>query len=318
MKLISPKEGSKKIKATEMTIRNWVQEGKIGSYEDENKNLLVDKRELLEQEPTIITFYNQKGGATKTDSCVITVDYFETILEKINKTKNKQYSLLVIDLDPQATLSYMFFSDKELYGEKNEKLTLYNFFENSTPLNKIVRKYNDVIDLLPAHIDMLSKTNLDTTDLIPLKQELYTLFKKYTIVLIDCPPAINSFSRLGVLLGNYILCPLIATENCYRASASALKNIINIIQYNKDFVDYMFFLSSNSNQRTNIKDYIINKYKKDLKDKLFVNPIPDFVGVCERETIKKNIFFRYKEQHSSMIRIIEFMEQIENLIYDER
>ena len=172
--------------------------------------------------------------------------------------------------------------------------------------------------LIEAQWSSLDGINLDTTDLIPLKQELYTLFKKYTIVLIDCPPAINSFSRLGVLLGQYIMCPLIATENCYRASALAMKSITNIIQYNKDFIDYNFFLSSNSKKAKNIKAYIINKYKDDLKDKLLKEPIPDFVGVEERESMKKNIFIRYKDNHDSIVRIKKFMKQIENLIYIKR
>jgi len=317
MQLLPIKEACEIVDTTDMTIRNWLKEGKLKEYKDNKDKVLVDKRELLELLPTVISLYNERGGSNKTMATVLVTDYYEKMFRDRNDKKNK---ILVLDLDPQSSCSQIFFTFKQLYGDEEESdkyLTLYHYFENKTPLNKIVRQYNDIIDVLPADIRMASKTGIDSFELTKLKKDFEVLFKKYTLVVVDNMPSISALSRLGVLLANYIFCPLLLDDNSYRALALALNTIQDVVAYNKDYIDFRCFVTSYRSHKTNIREYIYEKYKKELKEKLMVNLIPDFVGVVERETVKENMFLKYYGD-KTVEKINDFMKEIDSLIYDKR
>ncbi len=318
MQLLSIKDACEITNSSDMTIRNWIKDGKLKEYKDSKEKVLVDKRELLEMHPTVISLYNERGGSNKSMSTILIADYYEKMFKENNYKKNK---ILVLDLDPQSSCSQIYFTYKQLYGDDdgdNEKyLTLYNYFEYKTPLNKIVREYNDIIDVLPADIKMASKTGIDSFELTRLKKDFEILFKKYTIVIIDNMPSISALSRLGVLLANYIFCPLLLDDNSYRALALALNTIQDVVAYNKDYIDFRCFVSSYRSHKTNIREYIFEKYRKQLKDKLMDNLVPDFIGVVERETVKENIFYKYAND-KTLEKINEFMTEVDSIIYEKR
>ena len=317
MQLLPVKECCELVDSTDMTIRNWIKEGKLNEYKDNKDRLLVDKRELLELYPTVISLYNERGGSNKTMSCILLADYYEKLFRQQEKNKNK---ILICDLDPQSSCSQIYFTYNELYGSDDDSdkyLTLYNYFENKTPLSKIIKPYNSIIDVLPADIKMSSKTGIDSFELTKLKKDFELIFKKYTLVIIDNMPSISALSRLGVLLANYVFCPLLLDDNSFRALALALTTIQDVVAYNKGFIDFRCFISSYRSHKTNIREYVFEKYQTQLKEKLLTSHVPDFVGVVERETVKENLFDKYSSD-KAVEKILEFMDEIDRLIYEKR
>ncbi len=303
MKLINLKDAVSFLDVSDRTIRNWIDDGKIQKYEDEKGNLMFDKQALLRMKPTVITFFNQKGGCGKTTSSVILTDYFDKKNDKI----------LLVDFDQQGNLSQTFF----MYEELKDSLSLYDYFSNKTPLNKIIKKYNENIDVLTSNIKLARTDTIDTSVLVKMKQDFITLFKKYSIVIIDCPPSLNSFSRFGVLLANYIFCPVIPEPYSYDGLDEVLTSISDLVEFNKDFIDYKAFISSHKQIKTLIRENYISLLKNELGDKLFNATVPEFVGIVERSMSKTNIFAMY-ENDKQINRVYELSMEMDDYIFDGR
>jgi len=251
----------------------------------------------------VITLYNFKGGCSKTSSVMIMADYFEKKGEKI----------LLVDLDPQVNLSLVYFNYEDFIVNDNYIPTLYDYFYKKQPLSEIVLKYNDNIDVLPSRLEMGEKSNIDTADLLDCKADFYKLFEKYSMVIIDCPPALNAFSRLGILLANYVFIPILPEPFSYYGLGNMLSSVQKFIPLNKDFIAYKIFLSVHKSQKTNIREDFVTSLRSQLGERLFTNSIPDFVGIVERSTIKQNIFDLYnKDKATNKIKLL--MEEIETLI----
>ncbi|HOF00905.1 MAG TPA: AAA family ATPase [Spirochaetota bacterium] len=303
MNLLTIKDAGILAGLSENTVRNWIDEGKIQKYEDDKGRALVNKREILKTIPTIITFFNQKGGCGKTTSSVICADYFEKQGDKV----------LVVDLDQQGNISQTFFSFEEL----GESLTLYDYVENKTPVSKIVKKYSDNVDVIPADIRLSRKDYIDTSLLIQMKEDFIPVFKKYNIVILDCPPSLNAFSRMGALYSNYIFCPIVPEPYSHKGLAELLNSMKILTPFNKDFIDYRVFISTHRQHRTTIREDYVLQFKEQLGDKIFKNYIPDFIGVVERGVAFSNIFDMYKND-KSISKILELMKEIDNFIYEGR
>jgi len=307
MILIPVKEACRLTSSAEQTIRNWIDEGKLSKHNDEKGKTLIDKRELLLQFPTVISLYNFKGGTAKSSSAILLADFFD----------KQGIKCLVVDLDAQSNATLAFAKLEDLIVDGKYRLSLYDYFNDHTSLHKIVFKYNENIDILPSRLELCEKTDIDSIELLNLKEDFYTLFKKYSVVIVDCPPSLNALSRLGILLANYILIPFLPEPFSYYGIGNMLNSVKKIIQYNKDFIAYRVFVSIHKSHKTNIREDYINSIKEQLSEKVFENTIPDFIGVVERGTIRKNIFEMY-EKDKSIERILLLMKEIDNFLYEER
>lgn len=303
MTLLPVKEASNLANLSENTVRNWIDEKRLTKYEDDKGRLLVNKREILKTVPTVLTFFNQKGGCGKTSSSVICADYFEKQNDKI----------LIVDLDQQGTISQTFFD----FDTLNNGLSLYEYIENKTPLSKIIKKYNENIDIIPADIKLSRKDTIDTSILIQMKEDFYPVFKKYSVVIFDCPPSLNAFSRLGVLLANYIFCPIVPEPYSFKGLAEILNSIKILTPLSKDFIDYRIFISTHRQHRTAIREDYVSQFRDQLKERIFSNMIPDFIGIVERGVSFQNIFDMYKND-KSITKINDLMVEVDNYIYEER
>lgn len=300
---ITIKEAVELTKVADITIRRWIEDKKISAYPSEKNTILVDKREVLQNLPTVITLFNQKGGVGKTTSSILLADYYE----------KQGLKVLLVDLDQQANLSRTFFSYEELSGNPS----LYNYFNDNTSFKKIVMERNDNISLLPSNIKMANLENTDVTNWIHKVEDFYSFFKKFQIVIIDCPPSLNAFSRLGLLLSHYVFCPLIPEPFCYEGLANAIESIERIIKINKNFIDYKGMVSKHKGQKTIINEDLMEDFRTELQGKLFENTIPEFVGIIER-AYADNLFETFSDSEKPMKRVYALLNEIDHFIYEER
>ncbi len=304
MKLVNLKVASELTGVTEKTIRNWIDENKIKKYEDDSGKILVDKRAFLLQLPTVLTVFNQKGGVGKTSLSVLLGDYYE----------KKDQKILLVDFDQQGNLSQTYFG----YDELKDSPSLYDYFENKTPISKIVKKYNENIDILPANIKLSRKDNYDIDDLDMMKKDFIPIFKKYNIVIIDCPPALNSFSKFGLMFANYVSIPVMPEPYSYDGLFEVLETINRLKKYIESFIDYFAIISIHEQRILKVQEIYVTEIKKELGDKLLENSIPNFVGIKERGFQKQNIFDFYSKQDKSVSRIESVLDEIDNIIFNKR
>jgi len=303
MDLLLLKEASKISRIPERTIRDWINDGSIKSYRNDDNIACVDRRELLSINPTVLTIFNQKGGCGKTSISVLLADYYE----------KRNRSVLLVDFDQQGNLTQTYFA----YDELKDSLILYDYFEKKTPLPKIVKKYNDSIDILPANIKLSRKDNYDIDDLDAMRRDFNPIFKKYNIVIIDCPPSLNSFSKFGLILSNYIFIPVIPEPYNYDGLFEVMNTINRLQKFIEGFIDYKVIISAHEQRTLKIHENYIDLIRNDLKDRVAVQSIPNFVGVKERGFMKTNIFDMY-EHDKSLKKTEELLHEIDEFIYDKR
>ena len=275
--LISVKEASDFLGVTKEYLYTQGENGDLKTIKTDNRTLL-EKEEILRKRPTVLTFFNQKGGVSKTSSAVIAADYFS----------GKNMKTLFVDLDPQANGTETFLDAEEVAEGK----TLYDFLEHkSVKLPQVVREINDKLDILPSNIKLSGKDNVDSSELMKYKQaDFYPNFKKYEVVIIDCPPSLGGLSRLGVLLANYLIMPVVYTKYCYDGLFDALETINTMKMLNSDYIDLISFGSKHTRRKRTLRDGYRDDYKNDLGEKFIDAFLPEFVGIEERPDIMDSIF----------------------------
>ena len=157
---------------------------------------------------SIISVINQKGGCAKSSTCFHTAGYFA----------KAGYRVLLIDADPQGSLSQAFFGSTAIEALPAEQTLAAIFDENLFDVSVDGLKLTtplDGIDLIPANLH-LGKFNVSEPTETGLNQfMLSTLLDTdfdHDIVLIDCPPNLYQCSWNALLASDYVAVPVIADD----------------------------------------------------------------------------------------------------------
>jgi len=303
MDLLLVKEASKISRIPERTIRDWMKEGNLQSFKNDDNVICVERRQLLSSIPTVLTVFNQKGGCGKTSLSVLVADYYE----------KKNMKVLLVDFDQQGNLTQTYFA----YDELKDSLSLYDYFENRTPLTKIIRSYNDTIDILPSNIKLSRFDKYDIDDLDAMRRDFAPIFKKYAMVIIDCPPSLNSFSKFGLILSNYVLIPVIPEPYNYDGLYEVMNTIKRLQKFIEGFIDYKVVISAHEQRTIRIHENYIELIREEIGGKVAEQSIPNFVGIKERSFQKMNIFDMY-DTDKSMQKIAALLDELDASIYDKR
>ena len=181
----------------------------------------------------IIFVGNYKGGVGKTTSVLNFAKYFSQSGKKV----------LVLDLDPQSSLSEILVKNNSQNGRQTNEL---NKLDGKKTLNYVydlhisrIKKYNSIrlkfdddivqeykkggFDFIASSLfyeggiglDELAVRMEDTVEYLSiLKQFLDPLLeqRRYDYVLVDCPPSNNLITRSAFLLSDYYIIPTILDE----------------------------------------------------------------------------------------------------------
>ena len=157
---------------------------------------------------SIISVINQKGGCAKSSTCFHTAGYF---------AKNGQ-RVLLIDADPQGSLSQAFFGSATIEALPSEQ-TLAAIFDDSSIVASLseltLATPVDGIEILPANLH-LAKFNIPEPTRTGMNQfALSTLLEAdngHDIVLIDCPPNLYQCSWNALVASDFVAVPMIADD----------------------------------------------------------------------------------------------------------
>lgn len=167
----------------------------------------------------IIAFCNQKGGAGKT---TITLNTAGALVEREKR-------VLLIDLDPQASLSSVFIPNLERHAP-----TIATLFRNSLSekisVEQVIVKNTHVprIDLLPSNGESRELEKLlmiDDEAQYYLKEELGPIREQYDYILIDCPPNLYKFTKMALVAADGCVIPLVCQEWCVSATVDMISFI---------------------------------------------------------------------------------------------
>ncbi|WP_210465062.1 ParA family protein [Rufibacter roseolus] len=141
---------------------------------------------------TIVSVINQKGGTGKTTTTI----NLGSALQKLGKR------VLLIDLDPQANLSYSL-------GITEPSCTLADVFTGKDKLTNCIQEKNGLFvapgsnELVDVEISLVNHEERER-----FLQHLLKEVKGYDYILIDCPPSLSLLTVNALAASREVLIPL--------------------------------------------------------------------------------------------------------------
>ena len=162
----------------------------------------------------VIAFANQKGGVAKTTT---TLSIGAALAERGR-------TVLAVDMDPQAALTYSMGVDPDALDE-----TVNDILVRRLPVEKVL--VSREIDLVPANIDLagaeailLAKTGREYA----LERALRDVASSYDYVVIDCPPSLGILTINGLTAAGEVIIPLQCEALSHRGVGQLVETLADI------------------------------------------------------------------------------------------
>ena len=218
----------------------------------------------------IITLANQKGGVGKTT----------TSINLSASLAASEYSVLLIDIDPQANTSA-----GVGYDTKELDKTIYEILINRLdPKETILKTEMPNLKLIPSHINLvgaeLEMVNIKNRELI-LKEVLMDIKKDFDYIIIDCPPSLGLLTVNALSAADSVLIP-VQCEYYALEGLGQLLNTISIVRYQLNRkLDIEGVLLTMYDSRLRISNQVVDEVRKHFEGKVFDTVISRNVRLAE-------------------------------------
>lgn len=218
----------------------------------------------------ILAFANQKGGVGKTT----------TAIHLAAAVAERQYRVLLVDMDPQGNLA------SGLGIRKTDvKNTVYHaLIGKCAPETAIVPTSIPNLSLMPSHLSLVGvEVELSGTEgcATRLSDVLNRISSSYDYIFIDCPPSLSLLTVNALAAANAVLVPMscdfYALEGLSQLTIS-LKKIRSL--YNPD-LDLIGILLTMHQGRLTLTQEVVAELKKRYSEKLFKTTISRSVRLAE-------------------------------------
>ena len=217
---------------------------------------------------SVVAVANQKGGVAKTTTV-------HTVAEALS---DRGKNVLMVDLDPQACLTYA--TDSEPDGLDQ---TIHDVFLGRAKAVDVLIK-REGPDLLPSSIDLagseihlLTKTGREFV----LKRALADLKNDYDIVLIDCGPSLGILTVNALTAADSVLIPFQAETLSDRGVGQLLETIDDVRHYTNENLTVLGGVATMFDSRTNLGKRVLIDIVETHGLTVIEPPIPRSVRVAE-------------------------------------
>lgn len=234
----------------------------------------------------IISVVNQKGGTAKTT----------TVLNLGIGLANHGYRVLLIDLDPQGSLTVCLGHD--FPDELNNTITdLLEGIKDESPISceTVIRKHEEGVDYIPGNITLsgleVSLVNTMNRERI-LQQLLQQIANGYDYILIDCMPSLGMLTLNALVASNEVIVPVQANYLSIKGLEQLFKTIKKVKRQLNHELNIEGILVTMLDCRTTYAKEITERIRKIYGDvvPVFKTEIPRSVRVEETATEGKSIF----------------------------
>ena len=219
---------------------------------------------------------NQKGGVAKTT----TVHSLGAALVE------RGHSVLAVDLDPQACLTYSLG-----FGADDLDRSLHDVFVHRTPTESVLTKAGDLhllpatIDLAGAEIHLLSKTGREYA----LTRALEPVLGSYDLILIDCPPSLGILTINGLTAADEVLIPLQCETLSQRGVGQLLETIQDVRSFTNPRLRVAGVVATMYDGRTRLAQDVLASVPATLGLEVLPPPIPKSVRVAEAPSVSRSV-----------------------------
>jgi chromosome partitioning protein len=228
--------------------------------------------------PKIIAIANQKGGVGKTTTAVTSGAGIASAV----------YSVLVVDIDPQANTTSGFG-----ISSNDVKKSVYEVLVEGLDVNQAVLPTDlQYLDVMPAHIRLVG-AEVELVGTISrekiLQSALKELQQKYDYVLVDCPPSLGLLTLNALTAADSVLIP-IQCEYYALEGLSQLLNTVRLVQKHLNpALEIEGVLLTMFDGRLNLSRQVAEDVKKYFGDKVFKSIILRNVRLSEAPSHGKPI-----------------------------
>jgi chromosome partitioning protein len=224
----------------------------------------------------VIAVANQKGGVAKTT----TVHTLGAALVE------KGQRVLLVDLDPQACLTYS-------NGVNPESLdrSLHDVMLGRADAVDVLIKVGDLhllpstIDLAGAEVHLLSKTGRE----FQLRRGLEPLLVSYDFVLIDCPPSLGILTINGLTAASEVIVPLQCEVLSQRGVGQLLETIQDVRAFTNPRLEVRGVIATMYDSRTKLAQQVIDGMPESYGLPVLMPPVPKSVKVAEAPSCGRSI-----------------------------
>ena len=236
----------------------------------------------------IISVANQKGGVGKTMTAVNLAAGIASIMRRSNK--NKSYSVLIVDIDHQASATPYFIKNTSL-DPMSTIFRLYQEIEATNASGIIHPTRVPCLSILPSCNELsINELFMATYDGAPLrlKKFLQTQAKDFQVVIIDCPPSFNIYVMSAFMASDYILMPLTPLPESFDGISLMFKFLQNTpkIREHVNILGYVItMLRERNTVHSSYKAAIMQRFGDDL-----LGEIHDSADLNKSASLKNTIF----------------------------
>jgi chromosome partitioning protein len=240
----------------------------------------------------IITLFNQSGGVGKS-TLTLNLGYALTL---------RKHKVLLIDLDPQASLTTFM----GLEPTEQEK-TLYDAIlgEQSLPIIPNLHQMDLVptnINLSVAELELVSAFNREHR----LKTALQPFLSQYNYILIDSPPSLGVLSVLGLTAATHLLVPIETEFKSYFGTGLLLDTVARIRRHVNPNLKFAGFVPMKFDKRRSQHTRTLDQMQTELSTLATVfTPVPDLT-IFPDSTEERLPLALFKPKHP----IINVLDQI--------
>lgn len=230
--------------------------------------------------PVVLAVANQKGGVAKTTS----VASIGAALAEAGQ------SVLVVDLDPQACLTFSLGIDPEDLEE-----SVHQAITGQVAPSSVVLRVEDGVDLLPATIDLaraeaelLTRTGREQALKVVLEQ-LAEDGRHYDWILLDCPPSLGVLTVAALTAADGVLVPLQCETLSHRGVGQLLDTVHDVRRFTNRGLQVWGVLPTLYDGRTNHSRTVLETIADTYQLKVIEPPIPKTIKFAEAPAAGRSI-----------------------------
>jgi len=229
---------------------------------------------------TCLAIANQKGGVAKTTS----VASLGAALAELG------HSVLLVDLDPQACLTFSLGIDPE-----DVEVSVHHVLTQGVDPGEVVVDTEDGVALLPATIelaraeaDLLTRTGREHV-LRGVLEQLAEGDRHYDWVLLDCPPSLGVLTVAALTAADGVVVPLQCETLSHRGVGQLLDTVHDVRRFTNRALEVWGVLPTLYDGRTTHARTVLETISETYDLEVLEPPIPKTIKFAEAPAAGRSI-----------------------------